>query len=414
MAIDFTLTAGQRELQATARAFARDVLAGASQATLGLRTPEERFAATRPVYERMVQAGLLRRLVPAPLGGEGAGVLGISLLAEELIAGDAGVALTLFATALGFTPVLVAGTPEQQRGFLAPFLVDDGAPLAAFAFSEPGGSANFASAEPGTGLRTTARLEGDEWVITGEKQWVSNAAGWDGSGPELICVVCRTDPDAPPAESLAVIAVPGPVDGLRVTGSFDTLGHRAHLTPKLALEGVRAPAENILGRAGDGLGIVEAAFGGTAATVGAFAVGIMRAAFDHALRFAQTDRRGGSVPIVDHQAIGYLLADAKTKIEATRYLTWKASHALDAGAPGALELALHAKVFGSETAVQVIYDLMRVVGVESYGHEHPLAGLLQDALAYPLFDGGNMGVRRRQLHAMLQDPEYDPLAAAFG
>jgi butyryl-CoA dehydrogenase len=164
VAIDFTLTAGQREMQAAARAFARDVLAGASQATFGLRTPEERFAATRPVYERMVQGGLLRQLVPSPLGGEGTGVLGLSLLAEELIAGDAGVALTLFATALGFTPVLVAGTPEQQRGFLAPFLVDDGAPLAAFAFSEPGGSANFASAEPGTGLRTTAKLDGDEWA----------------------------------------------------------------------------------------------------------------------------------------------------------------------------------------------------------------------------------------------------------
>jgi butyryl-CoA dehydrogenase len=99
-------------------------------------------------------------------------------------------------------------------------------------------------------------------------------------------------------------------------------------------------------------------------------------------------------------------------IEATRYLCWRACRAVDLQSPGAEELAIEAKVFGSETAVRVLTDLMRVVGIESYDHAVPLARLLQDALALPLFGGGNIGVRRRRLHAILQRPEYDPLAAS--
>jgi butyryl-CoA dehydrogenase len=101
-------------------------------------------------------------------------------------------------------------------------------------------------------------------------------------------------------------------------------------------------------------------------------------------------------------------------IEAARALSWHACRACDTAAPGALELAIHAKVFGSEAAVRVITDLMRVVGVDSYGHELPLAGLLQDAVGLPLLAGGNIGVRRRQLHALMLDPAYDDLATLDG
>jgi nitroalkane oxidase len=144
-------------------------------------------------------------------------------------------------------------------------------------------------------------------------------------------------------------------------------------------------------RVGGGKDLVEACFTGTAPIVGMFAVGLMRAAFDAALTFARTERRGGAVPIIEYQAVGYALADAKTAIETVRTLSWRAAHAVDANTPGALELALHAKVFGSETAVRIITDLIRVVGVDSYDHDMPLGGLLADALVLPLFDGGNMG-----------------------
>jgi butyryl-CoA dehydrogenase len=138
----------------------------------------------------------------------------------------------------------------------------------------------------------------------------------------------------------------------------------------------------------------------------------MRAAFDFALHFAKTELRGGLKPIIEHQAVGYALADAKTTLEAARYLGWKACHAMDAQAPGALEAALHSKIFGSEAAVRVITNLMSVVGIDSYDHQLPLGGLLQDALVLPLFDGGNMGVRRRQLHELLMSADYHALDAA--
>jgi nitroalkane oxidase len=141
-------------------------------------------------------------------------------------------------------------------------------------------------------------------------------------------------------------------------------------------------------------------------------VALMRAAFDFALHFARTERRGGVHPIIEHQAVGYALADAKTTIEAARYLSWRACHAVDTQSPAADELAIQAKIYGSETAVRVITDLMLVVGVDSYDHEAPLGRLLQDALALPIFDGGNIGVRRRQLHNMLKRPDYEPLLAS--
>src|SRR5258707_15808163 len=99
-------------------------------------------------------------------------------------------------------------------------------------------------------------------------------------------------------------------------------------------------------------------------------------------------------------------------IEATRYLSWRACHAVDTQSPAADELAIQAKIYGSETAVRVITDLMRVVGIDSYDHEAPLGRLLQDALALPIFDGGNMGIRRRQLHNLLKRPDYDALLAS--
>ena len=100
------------------------------------------------------------------------------------------------------------------------------------------------------------------------------------------------------------------------------------------------------------------------------------------------------------------------RVTAARYLGWKACHAMDAQAPGALEAALHSKIFGSEAAVRVITNLMSVVGIDSYDHQLPLGGLLQDALVLPLFDGGNMGVRRRQLHELLMSADYHALDAA--
>jgi nitroalkane oxidase len=309
-------------------------------------------------------------------------------------------------------PILLGGSPDQCQRLLVPFLRPGGAPLAGFCFSEPGGSANAGSPPPGEGIRTTARREGDNWVINGRKKWVSSATGWNREGADVLCVVCRTDPAAAPDAAISVIAVEGPVTGLVFERAIDTIGHLAHLVPEFSLQNVATPHHNLLGQQGAGLALTAGAFTATAALVGIFGVALMRAAFEFALHFACTEKRGGVHAIIEHQAVGYALADAKTTIEAARYLSWRACHALDTQSPAAEELAVQAKIFGSEAAVRVITDLMRVVGVESYDQQTPFAGLLRDALALPIFDGGNIGVRRRQLHTLLKRNDYDPLTAS--
>jgi butyryl-CoA dehydrogenase len=412
--IDFSLTPEQRELRLAARDFARKVLSEVGPATRHLASAEQRWQVTKPIYEQVVAQGWLKRILPVPVGGECAGMLDLGLVAEEFTAVDSSVSLTLFGVTLGLAPLLGAGSPEQLDEHLPRFLEPQGAPVAAFAFSEPAGSANWDAPAPADGVLTTAVPDGDDWVINGSKKWVSNSAGWDGHGPDLLAVVCRTDPQASPDAALSVILVPGPSEGLRLEESLDLVGHRAHQTPTITLRDVRVPKRNVLVRPGAGRAIVTESFLPTAALVGVLALAKMRAAFEYTLAFAKRERRGGAGPIIEHQAVGYALADAKASMEAVRYVAWKALHALDTGAPGAAESALHSKVFGSETAIRVITDLMRVVGVESYSHDVPLGELLQDALAYPLFDGGNLGVRRRALHSILADPAYDPATTYLG
>jgi nitroalkane oxidase len=413
MAIDFTFTPEQCNLQRESRKFAREVLVDAASCE-SLATPEERFLATKPIYEALVAAGYLRKCIPAPAGGESAGLLDMAILAEEFYSVNASVTLTLLGTLLGLLPILLGGTPEQCGRLLVPFLKKSGAPLAGFCFTEPGGSANADCSPPGDGVRTSAKLAGENWTINGRKKWVSSATGWDRRGADILCVVCRTEPNAPPDKAISIIVVERPSPGIIFEGAIDSIGHRAHLVPQFGFQNVIAPHHNLLGEEGQGLALARGAFIGTAALVGIFGVALMRAAFDFTLNFAKTEKRGGVHPIIEYQAVGYALADAKTSIEAARYLSWRACHALDTQSPGADELAVHAKIFGSETAVRVITDLMRVVGIDSYDHAAPFGRLLRDALALPIFDGGNMGVRRRQLHAMFMRPEYDALTACGG
>ena len=408
MTVSFELTPRQRELRVRARAVAREVLREA-RAAEALPDAEQRFLATRPAYERLIADGFLRACLPAAVGGDNESLIDTAVVVEELFAENGSVALTLLGTVLGLQPVVVGGTPEQQKRLLAPFLDTTGAPLAGFCSTEPGGSANAASPPPGEGVRTRAARQDGRWVINGRKKWVSSATGWERDGADLLCVVCRTDPDAPPERAISIIAVEKPTAGVVLDRVLHSPGYRAHLLPEFSLRDVTAPEENLLGAEGAGLRLSGASFAGASGLVGLMAVALMRAAFDHALHFARTEHRGGTTPILGHQAVGYALADAKTSLEAVRSLSLHACWAVEAGHPGAAELAHHAKVFGSESAVRVITDLMRVVGVDSYDSQDPLNALLQDALALPIFAGGNLGVRRRALHALLQSPDYDPL-----
>ena len=214
MAIDFTLTQEQRELRREARDFAHTHLTAVAAICRQETDPHSRFAATQPIYAEMVKAGYLRRIFPKAVGGDGNGMVEFAILAEEFMAVDVNVPLTMFACMLGLSPLLYGGTSEQIARWMPQFLNGSGTPLAAFGFSEPAGSANFSSSAPGTGVATTVRRDGGNLVINGRKAWVSNAAGWDNRGADISTVVCRSDTSMSPDNAVAVVIVPGGTEGL--------------------------------------------------------------------------------------------------------------------------------------------------------------------------------------------------------
>ena len=415
MAIDFTLSADDEALRSNARAFAEGVLAGVAERLDAIDDAAEAFYSQREIFTEFAKAGFTKSFIPSEDGGLGFGMLQFAIAAEELTRVDLNVPTTLLANGLALQPVIQFGTPEQRRRFLQPFVDDtDGSLLAAFAFTDVAGGANFDAEDPDAGIQTIARAQGDTLVVTGEKHYTTNGTGWDGRGAHLFSVVCRTDPAKGASESLAVVMVPGASPGVEVVSVYDKLGHRGVVTPRVHFTDVEVPADNLIGRPGQGREIVSRAFSWTAGIIGAACVGVMRAAFDYAYDFCRREHRLGRVPVIEHQNVGFMLAEARMRIEAARYLAWKACHYSDTTGNRGEELAIMAKIYCSELCVQTVYDLMRVVGVESYTPHTPLERLLRDAMVFPLYDGGNMGVRRRQLHDILRRPGYDQMLAAEG
>lgn len=415
MAIDFTLSPEQIQLQSNAQAFAEGVLAPVARQLDAITDPGEAFYSTREIFREMAKAGFTKSYIPVENGGLGFSMVDLAIAAEELTRVDVNVPTTMLACGLGLQPVIQFGTVEQRKRFLQPFVDDaEGDLLAAFAFTEVSGGANFDSEDPDAGVQTFARREGDEWVITGQKHYTVNGTGWDGKGAHLNSVICRTDRGKGASESLAVIMIPGNAPGVKVINVYEKLGHRGVVAPQVHFEEVRVPADNLIGVPGQGGEIIAGSFAWTAALIGSACVGVMRAAFEYALEFAKTERRLGSGPVIQYQNVGYMLADLKMRIEAARYMTWKACHYFEQTGGRGQELAVMTKVYCSELAVQVVYDAMRVVGVESYTKKTPLERLMRDALVFPIYDGGNMGVRRRQLHSMFMQPGYDSMLVAQG
>jgi alkylation response protein AidB-like acyl-CoA dehydrogenase len=408
MSVSFSLSPEQEQLKHGARQFAEANLRDLADAVRAEPDPLRRAGLARPVFEKAVEAGFLKGFIPVPFGGAASNGVDAAILIEEWAAHSPDFVISMAGPLIALAPVYEVGTPEQIERFVAPFLTDHGAPVAVMAYSEPGGSANFDAPAPAEGTRTTAVPDGDHWIINGRKAWASHLPGWDGDGPDIMTIVCRT----PGGVSLVVAEREHLTGHIDVEHHYDLPGLAGCLTSRIRLVDVRVPRANLLGEEGQGVALTRNAFIGSGASIGTFAVAAMRQAFDVAYRFALTEKRGGPVPVIDHQAVSDVLADAKSKIEAVRLLSWRALDAALAQHASALEWSLHAKVFGSETAVEVITSLMKLVGVSAYDKNFPLLRYLNEALAYPVIEGSNIGVRRRQMHDLLQTESFDPLTAS--
>lgn len=372
--LDFSLSPEEQQVRRNAAAFAAGVLKDARAAYTKL--PDDgvtRFNSTKAIFETATNLGIIKSLIPTPLGGTGGTLVDSALITEELFAVEPSIALSILSINLGLMPLLLStGKEELQKEILSPFLTRKRIALATLHSSEPHGSANFME-KGGQGLQTTAcrDAEKDEWIINGDKIWAGNSAGWDGKGADVLTILCR-NPDIKSEDAqdaaMIIIATRDVIDA-NAPGAYQVVEHKvtpgftACSGPHVRFTNLKIPSKYIIATGATASGLIATAFTASAAMVGAMGVGIMRAAFEAALKYAKENTAGGSVKILERQSPADLLIAIKIRADTARLLTWKAAHALDTGAPGAAEMCYAAKINASEAAVTSVAEAMRVVGM---------------------------------------------------
>jgi nitroalkane oxidase len=407
--IDFDPTTEQRKLKGEAREFAREVLRPAAERADALPDPHEAFVAMKPVYEQAVAAGYSTMFLPEAYGGGGASTVDFLLAIEELCAVDPGFPTVLLVNGLALMPLLRYGTEEQRERWIGAATADvRGDFLAGWVVSERGGTANFDHPSPQAGIQLVAdhdRARG-EYVLHGEKHWPCNAGGWDLGGADVNLCVVRTDRTKGGKEALSAILVERGTPGIEYR-VIDKMAHRTCQNVTMTFRGARVPEENVLA-VGDGDLLVHRNFTWSAPIASIAAVAVARGAYEFALKWATTYTGGGSGPIIQHQAVGHLLTEVAAKIEAGRYLCWKAAHYTDATDGEGHAIGGMNKTFCGDLMQSVVFDCMRIVGVNALDRKFPMAKFFRESMVFPLYDAGNLAMQRRRAWGVMADPSFSP------
>lgn len=363
--IDFSLSEEQQEFQKLARDFCqKEIIPNAAHY-------DETCEYPRPIVEKAFETGLINNHIPEEYGGLGLSVLDGSIISEELAYGCTGISTAMEANMLAECPVLVAGNDEQKKSFLG--RMTEAPLLAAYAVTEPDAGSDV------QGLRTTAKKVGDEYIINGNKMWITNAsvANW-------YFVVAYTDPGAG-FKGISAFLVEADSEGIQVGKKEMNMGQRCSDTRGITFENVKVPAKNLLGSEGQGFKIAMAAFDLSRPMVAAGAVGLARRAMEESIQYA-SQRKTFGVPIASHQAISFMIADMAKDIEAARMLVWQASWQIDQGMRNT-KLAAMAKCFAADTAMRVATDAVQIHGGNGYSKEYPVEKLMRDAKIFQIYEG---------------------------
>jgi alkylation response protein AidB-like acyl-CoA dehydrogenase len=322
---------------------------------------------------KLAELGILGMTVPQEYGGQGMDTLSYTVVVEELSRVCASTGITVAAAiSLGIHPILMNGSEDQKRKWL-PDLAK-GKHLGAFGLTEPG-----AGSDAG-GTKSTAILDGNEWLINGVKQFITNA-GHAG----VITITAKTDPTADRGHGISAIVVPTDTPGFKLGTKEDKLGIRASETYELIYEDCRVPASNLLGEMNTGFATFMRTLEGGRISIGAMALGIAQGCLDKAVPYALEREQFGR-PIARHQAIGNMIADMATEIEAARHLVYHAARLKDAGKPFGKEAAM-GKLFASEVASRAASKAIQIHGGYGYTKDYPVERYYRDAKLTEIGEG---------------------------
>jgi alkylation response protein AidB-like acyl-CoA dehydrogenase len=361
----FELTPEQSAIQALAREVAEaEIVPNAAEWDRARRFPVE-------LYPKLAELGLMGVCVPEEYGGAGADFLSYVLVLEELSRADAGVGVTVAVhTSAATLPLLAFGTDEQRARFVPPLA--RGEQLGAFALTEPGSGSDAGS------LRTSAVPDGDGWVLTGSKQWITN-----GSHAGTFLVFARTAPGTAGARGVSCFVLDAA--HVRVTREEEKLGLNSSSTADLALEGARVGRDRLLHEEDRGFRVAMATLDGGRIGIAAQALGIAQAAYDVASAYAQEREQFGR-RIGGFQAIQWKLADMATEIDAARLLTYRAAWLKQEGRPHSVEGA-KAKLYASEMARRQTAEAIQILGGYGYTKEFPVERFYRDAKITEIYEG---------------------------
>ena len=363
--VSFALTDEQKALRDLAHEFAeKEIRPKAAEY-------DEHQTHPADVIAKAHEVGLMNPHVPEEFGGSGLGGFEGVLIGEELCWGCSGIGTSIVANILGALPMLIAGTEEQRREWLPPLLEEP--ILTSFALTEPNAGSDV------SGIQTTAVRHGDDYVINGSKMFITNAghASW-------VVVFASTDKDAG-HRGLTAFVVPTDLDGVVVEKHLDKMGQRATDTSALAFQDVKVPARNRLGEEGQGFKIAMQTLDRTRPGTAAGAVGVARAAFEHAVEYSKERVQFGQ-PVAMNQGVNFLVADMAAEIEASRLLVWQAAWLLDQGERATLQSS-YAKRFAADTAMKVTTDAVQIFGGYGYMKEYPVEKLMRDAKLFQIYEG---------------------------
>ena len=335
---------------------------------------DEKEQFPRELMKALAQADLFGLIIPEQYGGLGGGCLENCIAVEELSRACVGVSTTFAASFLGAYPILLFGNEAQKSKYLP--LIASGEQLAAFALTESASGSDAGS------IQTQARREGDEYVINGSKQWITN-----GGEAGIYSVIAITDRSKGARGASAFIVEEGD-PGFSVGKKEIKLGIRASATAELIFNECRIPADRLLAREGMGFVVAMRTFDKSRPGVGAQAVGVAQGALDEAASFART-RKQFDKPIITFQAVAHMLADMATKIEAARALVYSVARYVDSGAKDISKAGAMAKLFPTDIAMEVTTNAVQVLGGHGYMRDYPVEKMMRDAKILQIYEGTN-------------------------